>query len=211
MTERSTDPGAVESRNRLLDAAEELFSEQGIDSPSARSIAFTAGHGNSAAVGYHFGDRRGLVSAIVARWAERIDVQRSVALSELELNPPVAPDDAIRTVITPWVESMRSPEGHRRIRLLNQLTHHPMYSSLVLPEFSEGMARASAHIIVLTAHLDPRTRRFRARIAMLMAVTALGLHSTLTEEANPNEQQPLDEQGLIDEIVGMVHALLSAP
>ncbi len=210
MTERSTDPGAVESRDRLLDAAEELFSEQGIDSPSARSIAFAAGHANTAAVGYHFGDRRGLVSAVVARWAEQIDVQRNAALGALELRPPVAPDDAIRAVVKPWVESMRSPEGNRRVRLLNQLAHHPMYASLVLPDFSAGMARASTHIISLTAHLAPRTRRFRARVAILMVVTALGLHSALMEEANPDEQ-PLDEETLLDEIVVIVHSILSAP
>lgn len=210
MIERSTDPGAVESRERLLDAAEALFSELGIDAPSARAIALAAGHANTAAVGYHFGDRRGLMSALVARWTNQIDEQRDAVVAELGLHPPVAPEDAMRAVLRPWVEMLRTSDGHRRVRLLNQLTHHPMYSALVLPEFATGVARASPYIIPLAAHLDPAARRFRARVTMLTAVTMLGLYSALWAEDDPNTVLP-DESALLDEMVGTLIAVLSAP
>lgn len=50
----------------LLTAAERLFAERGAD-VSLRDIAIAGGQRNNSAVHYHFGDRRGLIDAIVRR------------------------------------------------------------------------------------------------------------------------------------------------
>uniref|UniRef100_UPI0010418D0F TetR/AcrR family transcriptional regulator n=1 Tax=Actinomadura fibrosa TaxID=111802 RepID=UPI0010418D0F len=56
-----------DTRERLLDAAERLYAERGIDGVSLREIVQAAGARNATAVQYHFGDRGGVIRAIFAR------------------------------------------------------------------------------------------------------------------------------------------------
>lgn len=50
----------------LLSAAERVFAERGAD-VSLRDIAIAAGQRNNSAVNYYFGDRQGLIDAVVRR------------------------------------------------------------------------------------------------------------------------------------------------
>ncbi len=66
------------TKERLLDAAEQLFSKQGFAATSVRQITAEAG-ANLAALNYHFGSKEQLVSAVFSRRigplnAERIQV-----------------------------------------------------------------------------------------------------------------------------------------
>ena len=56
----------TETRVRLLDAAERLFGENGMDGVSLRDITSVAG-ANVAAVNYHFGSRDGLIREVFGR------------------------------------------------------------------------------------------------------------------------------------------------
>ncbi|MEK7408763.1 MAG: TetR family transcriptional regulator [Acidobacteriota bacterium] len=56
----------MESKERILDAAERLFAEKGFAASSLRMITAAAGV-NLAAVNYHFGSKEGLLQAVFAR------------------------------------------------------------------------------------------------------------------------------------------------
>src|SRR3954462_6587369 len=60
------------TREHLLDVAERLFAERGIAGVSLREIRIAAGARNTAAMQFHFGDRDGLVDALMARHMPRI-------------------------------------------------------------------------------------------------------------------------------------------
>src|SRR5881394_1603360 len=74
----------VSVRAALIDAAERLFAERGSDGVSLREITSAAGATNASAVQYHFGDRRGLVRAVLAKHAGDIDKHRHQMLDEYE-------------------------------------------------------------------------------------------------------------------------------
>jgi AcrR family transcriptional regulator len=57
------------TRARLLDAAVLLFAERGLGGVSLREINEAAGQRNTNALHYHFGDRDGLIGAIVERFS----------------------------------------------------------------------------------------------------------------------------------------------
>jgi AcrR family transcriptional regulator len=61
------------TRELIMTAAERLFAERGLAAVSARQISEAAGQGNTAAVGYHFGTKNGLVRAIIQRHTEDIE------------------------------------------------------------------------------------------------------------------------------------------
>lgn len=62
--------GKGETKGKILDAAEQLFAEHGFKETSLRTITGKAGV-NLASVNYHFGDKKSLVRAVLARYLEQ--------------------------------------------------------------------------------------------------------------------------------------------
>src|SRR5436305_14013735 len=63
------------TRESLMDAAESLFSERGIQAASLRAITEQA-KANLAAVHYHFGSKQGLVRAVFSRRLAPLNEER---------------------------------------------------------------------------------------------------------------------------------------
>jgi AcrR family transcriptional regulator len=70
------------TREQLLAAAEKLFLQHGLDEVSTRAIVREAGQKNQSALQYHFGGREGLISAILVRRMQQVEVRRSVLVDE---------------------------------------------------------------------------------------------------------------------------------
>lgn len=79
----SRSESGVDTRRRLLEAAEELFSQEGFDRVSVRDITERAS-ANVAAINYHFGSREGLVEQVMARYINPINEERLRLLGEVE-------------------------------------------------------------------------------------------------------------------------------
>ncbi|MDB6029609.1 MAG: transcriptional regulator, TetR family [Verrucomicrobiales bacterium] len=72
-----------DTQSRILDVAEELFSEQGFDRISIRDITTKAGV-NLAAINYHFGSKEDLIAAIFERRVVPVNEARLAALASAE-------------------------------------------------------------------------------------------------------------------------------
>jgi AcrR family transcriptional regulator len=79
------------SRERLLETAERLFADHGIDGVSLRQIAAAAGNGNNSVIQYHFGDKAGLMRQIIVRRVARFEPRRRALLANAEAEG--RPDD----------------------------------------------------------------------------------------------------------------------
>ncbi len=73
---------AEDTRERLLEAAEELFSARGVGGVSLRELTRHAG-ANIAAVNYHFGSKLGLVQALCGTRLRALNQRRLARLSEV--------------------------------------------------------------------------------------------------------------------------------
>jgi len=83
MDRSTSDDLARNTKVRLLDAAEQLYTKAGQDSLSLRDLTELAGV-NLAAVNYHFGSKNALVCAMVARRLDAINEMRTTELPRLE-------------------------------------------------------------------------------------------------------------------------------
>lgn len=91
------------TREHLLDIAERLFAEHGIDGVSVRQVMETA-QVNVSAVHYHFGSREELVQQVVRRIAEPMNAERLALLSTVEStasSDALQLEDVLRAFITP--------------------------------------------------------------------------------------------------------------
>jgi len=75
---------APETRDRILDAAETLFVEHGLEATSMRMITSRAG-ANLAAVNYHFGSKDALIQEVFRRRLTELNRQRLAALDRVEV------------------------------------------------------------------------------------------------------------------------------
>lgn len=82
-TTKSKIESGVATRQRLLEAAELLFSEEGFDAVSVRDITEKAG-ANVAAVNYHFNSREHLVELVMERYINPVNDERLARLDALE-------------------------------------------------------------------------------------------------------------------------------
>jgi AcrR family transcriptional regulator len=98
--------------DRILQAAEKLFSERGIDAVSLREITTAAGV-NSAAAHYHFGSKEAVLSELFARRARPIAEHREALLSKVRTDRQGRPilEDILRAFLQPALSVMSTPDG----------------------------------------------------------------------------------------------------
>ncbi|WP_202125176.1 TetR/AcrR family transcriptional regulator [Actinomadura physcomitrii] len=106
---------AADTRTRLIEVAERLFAERGVNAVSLREIAAAAGQRNTSAVACHFGTKEKLVTAI---YRHRLAPTNELQLRRLaELDPPAAaprPPARGRAAPRPGSAPCRSAAGASR-------------------------------------------------------------------------------------------------
>ena len=100
-----------DTKSRILDVAEALFSEQGLDRVSVRDIT-EAAKVNIASVSYHFGGKEELIAAVFERRISPVNEARIKALNNLENNrtKPAKVEEVIEAFIRPAVECCQDDE-----------------------------------------------------------------------------------------------------
>ncbi|WP_204366817.1 TetR family transcriptional regulator [Mycobacterium sp. UM_CSW] len=108
-------------RSALIAAAERLFAERGIEAVSLREIMRAAGQRNTTSLQYHFGDRSGLVRAVVDRHVEQVSLRR---LALLDLLDDMSLRDAAKVLVQPLVAKLADPDGGAEfLRIAGQLVN----------------------------------------------------------------------------------------
>jgi len=100
-----------DTKERILDAAESLFAEQGFDGASLRAITTAAGV-NLAAVNYHFSSKEALLQSVFARKLAPLNRERLALLDALEAEAAGAPVQLKRLVqafLEPVVRLIEKP------------------------------------------------------------------------------------------------------
>ena len=140
-------------RDRILTAAERLFSEAGIDGVSMREIAAEAGV-QLALISYYFGTKQELYRAVFRRRIEPVSKERLQMLQRIldRKKPKATIEDVLDALARPWVE-MRDTRGGL------------LYTRLIAREVSD--LRESSRGIVKEL-LDPVARHFIAAMEKVL-------------------------------------------
>ena len=122
----SVDRG-VQTRQALLDAAERLFAERGVNSVSMREIVRESHQHNTSAALYHFGSREALIVAVVERRQALINQLRHQHIDALESADQSLDLRKVMTVaIEPLAECVRTTEwGARYAQIYSELSQRP--------------------------------------------------------------------------------------
>lgn len=104
---QTTAESRVDTKERILDAAERLFAERGFSGTSLRQITKEAGV-NLAAVNYHFQSKESLLQAVVLRKIGPINQRRLELLNEYTAQERFELEDVFRSFFAPLFEMERA-------------------------------------------------------------------------------------------------------
>jgi len=151
---RRKSPAAVEARERLLETAERLLADHGIDGVSLRQIAAESGNANNSVIQYHFGDKAGLIREIILRRVARFEARRRDLMASAEADGRT---DDIRALLEilflPIAEATDAEGRHIYARFLMQfLTRFQYQAGIQHPGWSPDSA-ASRAVTLLAGRL----------------------------------------------------------
>jgi AcrR family transcriptional regulator len=165
------------TRQAIIETAESLFGEQGIDAVSLRQIGAATGARNTAVVLYHFGDKQALLEAILLWRLPALDERRAELLAALKGEPNIA--GLLNALLLPLFE-LRDICGKR--------SYAAFLGSLGRSQLGWVWSRTESIVPVtvalsarLKALLSPTTQQFfveRAVACTALVTAAIGLIDT---------------------------------
>ena len=205
--------GTKDTKERILDAAERIFAEHGLDACSIREI--TAGASvNLASVHYHFGSKEGLIKAVWERCVGPITERRMELLDAVDAaageRPP--PLEAIfEALIRPRLCENLDPERSEVTRrLISRMFADPSMHPLIGESFRAYSERVTSIMRRALPNLPPCDLAWRIHLA-LGTVDAIGLPERLDAIAKNLGCVPSKDEGeTLNQLVAFVVAGVKA-
>ncbi len=204
---------STSTREQLLDVAEALFLEHGVDGVSLRAIVRASGQKNQSALQYHFGGRDGLIMAILLRRAGQLEAKRRVLMEEV-LQAGEDPD--LRSICAILVRApftlcreqraFRAFLGQFGQRLL--ASDHNLLMSTEVERFPTRRDLRSM-ITRSLSHLDPKILALRLEHTQAFGLLAMSRRARSGESFRGAEAE-LFFNNLVDQVAGMLDAPVSA-
>jgi AcrR family transcriptional regulator len=121
----------IETQAKIIDTAELLFAERGIDSVTFLDLTNASGQRNRNAVKYYFEDKEAILEAALNKHAKSIDEKREAMLAALEAKSSIRLKDIIEAIVIPLADKLNEGDsGIAYIKLNGQLMENPAYVHL---------------------------------------------------------------------------------
>ncbi|MBT4160619.1 MAG: TetR/AcrR family transcriptional regulator [Gammaproteobacteria bacterium] len=181
MSTKSVQPKNIDTRDRILDAAEELFVEHGFAATSLRAIA-TRADVNLAATNYHFGSKMGLLGSVFHRHIFPVNEERLKRLKALERSErSLTLNEILEALFLPLIEGL----PHERLpALMGRIFSEPesITKPIIEKEFAEVAARFQAAIVKVLPDLPIEILRWRFHLMIGSMIHMLKFQSPIGSE-----------------------------
>ena len=196
-------------RQILMLKAQELFARKGIDAVSLNEINKAAGQRNTSALHYHFGNKDGLIAAIIYEHYASIDQQINEQLDQFEALPKEEqiPRNLLRAIVTSFSQQLDTQEGVDYLLIVSQM--FVKGTGLILEGHPSGQDRARLRIFNLFEtifdDIAPQVRSTKTVLCASLMFNALATYAQnlLSEEQNSLGDKVLFVSNLIDSITAI--------
>ncbi|RNL62120.1 TetR/AcrR family transcriptional regulator [Nocardioides marmoriginsengisoli] len=195
---------ATETRALLIRAGERRFARDGVAGAKLSDIVRDAGQRNDSAVGYHFGSRQGMLTAIVTKHMAAMEADRVVP------GPDAALVEVVAAIVDPTAALLATEDGRDFLRIIEQLA---AWSGLGTARPNEVLTGTvlGAQLGRLNDLLEPRFGPVLTRERVALLVTFLT--AALAERARAREngtRQRLNHERFVQHLVNVLSGALSA-
>jgi AcrR family transcriptional regulator len=191
---------------RLIAAAESLFATHGIDGVSLREINRAAGARNASALQYHFGDRDGLLRAVLAKHHHAVEARRHAMLDAYEAEGRDDLRALAGALVRPSAAMLADGDGGPAyLQIMADLMNRPrpVIDAAALDDPASSIFRWRALVAGLLD--NDATRLHRRFVAMRFAAVELARRA----RSAPHTDDRLFVSHLVDLVAGVLAAALS--
>jgi AcrR family transcriptional regulator len=195
------------TRECILTASVELFSEKGFGGTSMRAIADAAGV-NLAATNYHFGSKAQLFEAAFQRCVAPINIERIRRLNALEAAPDVP---TVGQIVRAFVDVGIALDGDPTWpKLIARIFVEPKTLSIPLLEraFAPTAQRFFKALRIALPEIEPTTLewRFHFLVGAMLQLIRMDAPLKLSGSDGSDGSEAISVERKIDELVGFVVA-----
>lgn len=203
---------STDTSDQILDTAERLFAEHGIDAVSLRTLTADAGV-NLASVHYHFGSKEALVTAVFDRRVDRLNRERLEMLDAVERKAgdgPLPLEDVLRAFFTPAIQTSLQA-GSAFMRLCGRMHSEPAeYVQKYFDEkFGPVIERFVAAFGRAVPELSPKERSWRLHFTVGALIFTL-LESDKLKQYSNGLCDPANVEEAVEHMVHFTAAGLRA-
>jgi len=202
-----------DTRDQILDTAERLFAERGIDAVSLRTLTAEAGV-NLASVHYHFGSKEALVTAVFDRRVDPLNQTRLEMLEavEHEAGEGALPlEDVLRAFFAPAIRTSQLA-GSPFMQLCGRMHAEPAeyVQKHFDAKFGPMIERFTAAFVRATPRLSQKERGWRLHFAVGAMVFTM-LESEKLKHYSKGLCDPANVDEAVEQMVHYAAAGLRAP
>lgn len=205
---------AAKTSERILRAAEKLFSEQGYEATSLREITQLA-EVNLASVNYHFGSKKGLIQAVLERYQRVFMPALSAELKQLEAEQSITTERVLTCFIGPLaaLEEVRQGGAELYLKLLgygySEIQGH--LRKFTMNRFGDVVQHAFRLFTLANPHFAAETLFWRLHFALGTVLFVQVSGKALNEIARADFSDPNPELFMTQRLLPYVAAGISAP
>ncbi len=197
-----------DTKTRIMDAAEKLFSKRGVQGASLRMITRKAGV-NLAAINYHFGSKENLVGAVLKRVIGRLAKKRDRILEEAKAragDSPLSVEVVVHAFMEPWfLFRQESPEYVRVIVRTYTSRNRPtgLFDRVVYDASRDAYSAFSEELCKALPTVPPDVLRKRINFAVLATASFL-FNAWLIEGLEELSDLTIDEEMIFAHVVSLI-------
>ncbi|MCW5593203.1 MAG: TetR family transcriptional regulator [Burkholderiales bacterium] len=213
----ATDALSLDTKSRILDAAELLFMEHGFEATSLRQLTAAAGV-NLAAVNYHFGSKEELFQAVLTRRLDPMNQERIDLLARYEReagSKPLTCEKILSAMLIPALRLSRDEKrgGKHFLRVLGRAYADPapFIRNFLSAQYAGMIARFKEAFLKALPHLTKQELTWRLHFVMgALSYTLAGTDSLkLMLQVITNDQD--NDELLLQRLAPFLAAGLKAP
>lgn len=200
-----------QTRQCILDAAEQLYGAKGVANVSLRQIRIAARQHNQRAVQYHFGDRDGIVGALSERHLPCIEqIQRRL------VDRPFArmtQHQLVGTLVEPWATYVTlGPSERAFVKIVSDLAAEPTldFATIRKNVFPEMDQAGAALFDRLNTRHGPDIAAERVWTGTRFAIQAAAERARLVDDVDA-ARPIIPDASFIENLVNMAHGAIFAP
>ncbi|QYJ99904.1 TetR/AcrR family transcriptional regulator [Shewanella psychrotolerans] len=203
-----------DTKTRILDAAEKLFAERGFSETSLRLITSKA-EVNLASVNYHFGSKKELIRAVLARYLDRFMPDASNELELLKQSSEPSLNDIFSSLVKPLLELNKlKVEGTRTfLQLLGRgyIESQGHLRWFITTHYGEHLTRFVDAVAESAPHIPPAEMFWRLHFTLGTVVFTMASADALTEIAEADFNEHNDIEAVIRKVIPYIAAGVAVP
>ncbi|QYJ80770.1 TetR/AcrR family transcriptional regulator [Shewanella aegiceratis] len=203
-----------DTKTRILDAAEKLFAERGFSETSLRLITSKA-EVNLASVNYHFGSKKELIRAVLARYLDRFMPEASDAVVQLKQVSEPSLNEIFSSLVKPLLELNKfKADGTRTfLQLLGRgyIESQGHLRWFITTHYGEHLSEFVKAVAESAPHIPPAEMFWRLHFTLGTVVFTMASADALTEIAEADFNEHNDIEAVIRKVIPYLAAGVAVP